>query len=169
MKAAALIGALTISLHTLFLFSLTYPTARTHHIVFEEIGEMARALSYIHVVVPVNVSGLLKSIADFRSKIVVLKNNYADTAVYTKRLQEYGGINTNGLSKHLLFYFRQQISGLMDLLVKDADVLCNAILSLKSSLPQVDGENRDKRSVGLVIGSTILSGVFGTLMGWFNH
>jgi hypothetical protein len=130
---------------------------------------MAGALSYIHVVVPVNISGLLKSIADFRSKIVVLKTNYADTAVYTKRLQEYGGININGLSKHLLFHFRRQISGLMDLLVKDADVLCNTILSLKSSLPQVDGENRDKRSVGLVIRSTILSGVFSTLMGWFTH
>jgi hypothetical protein len=89
MKAAALIGALTISLHTLFLFSLTFPTARTHHVVFEEIGEMAGALSYIHVVVPVNISGLLKSIGDFRSKIVVLKTNYPDTAVYTKRLQEY--------------------------------------------------------------------------------
>jgi hypothetical protein len=144
MKAAALIGALTISLHTLFLFSLTFPTARTHHVAFEEIGEMAGALSYIHMVVPVNISGLLKSIADFCSKIVVLKTNYADTAIYTKRLQEYGGINTNSLSMHLLFHFRQQISGLMDLLVKDANVLCNTIISLKSSLPQVDGENRDK-------------------------
>ncbi len=27
-----------------------------HHIVFEEIGEMAGALSYIHVVIPVNIS-----------------------------------------------------------------------------------------------------------------
>jgi hypothetical protein len=71
MKAAALIGVLTVSLHTIFLFSLTFPTARTHHVVFEEIGEMAGALSYIHVVVPVNISGLLKSVADFRSKIVV--------------------------------------------------------------------------------------------------
>jgi hypothetical protein len=144
MKAAALIGALTVSLHTLFLFSLTFPTARTHHVVFEEIGEMARALSYIHVVVPVNISGLLKSVADFRSKILVLKTNYANTAVYTKRLQEYRGINTNGLSKHLLFHFRRQISGLMDLLIKDADILRTTILSLKSSLPQVDNDNRDK-------------------------
>jgi hypothetical protein len=86
---------------------LRFPSPTSaHHIVFEEIGEMAGALSYIHMVVPVNISGLLKSIADFRSKIVVLKTNYADTAVYTKRLQEYGGINTNGLSKHLLFHFR---------------------------------------------------------------
>jgi hypothetical protein len=33
------------------------PTS-THHIVFEEIGEMAGALSYIHAVIPVNISGL---------------------------------------------------------------------------------------------------------------
>jgi len=60
MKAAALIGALTISLHTIFLLSLTFPTACTHHVVFEEMGEMAGALSYIHAVVQVNISGLLK-------------------------------------------------------------------------------------------------------------
>jgi hypothetical protein len=66
---------------------------------------MAGALSYIHVVVPVNISGLLKSVADFCSKIVVLNTNYADTAVYTKRLQEYRGMNTKGLSKHLLFHY----------------------------------------------------------------
>jgi hypothetical protein len=105
MKAAALIGAITVSLHTIFLFSLTFPTACTHHVIFEEIGEMAGALSYIHVVVPVNISGLLKSVVDFHSKIVVLKTNYAEMAVYTKRLEEYGGVNTNGPSKHLLFHF----------------------------------------------------------------
>jgi len=33
------------------------PTS-THHIVFEEIGEMAGALSYIHAIIPVNISGL---------------------------------------------------------------------------------------------------------------
>jgi hypothetical protein len=105
MKAAALIGALTVSLHTIFLFSLTLPTARTHHVVFEEIGEMAGALSYIHAVVPINISGLIKSVADFRSKIIVLKTNYADTATYTKRLEQYGGVNTNGPSRHLLIHF----------------------------------------------------------------
>ena len=169
MKAAALIGALTISLHTIFLFTLTFPTAHTHHVVFEEIGEMARALSYIHVVVPVNISGLLQSVADFRSKIIALRTNYADTAIYAKRLEEYGGGNTNAPAKHVLFHFRRQISGLMELLIKDADVVRTTILSLKSSLPEVDTDNRDKRSVGAAIGSTILSGVFGTLMGWFNH
>ncbi len=65
MKAAALIGALSISLCTIFLFSLTLPSANSHHVVFEEIRQMAGALSYIHVVVPINISGLLNSVADF--------------------------------------------------------------------------------------------------------
>ncbi len=91
MKATTLIGALTVSLHTIFLFSLTFPAVCTHHVIFKEIWEMAGALSYIHAVVLVNISGLLKSVADFRSKIVVLKTNYVDTATYSNRLKQYGG------------------------------------------------------------------------------
>jgi hypothetical protein len=45
MKAADLIGTLSISLYTIFLFSCTLTPAQTHHVVFEEIGEMASALS----------------------------------------------------------------------------------------------------------------------------
>jgi hypothetical protein len=107
MKADALIGGLTVSLHMLFLFSLSFPAARTHHVVFEEIGEMAGACSYIHVVVPVNISGLLRAVDAFCSKIVVLKTNYANTASYAKRLQDYGGANTNNPAKHMLVHFRQ--------------------------------------------------------------
>jgi hypothetical protein len=170
MKAAALIGALTISLYTIFLFSYTLPTVNAHHVVFEEIGQMAGALSYIHVVVPINISGLLKSVADFRSSIIALKTNYAENAIYSNRLEEYGGMNVNGPGKHLLLHFGRQISGLMDLLIKDADGIRSTVLSLKSSLPQVPTDHREKRGAsGLIIGSTILSGVFGTLMGWFTH
>ncbi len=144
MKAAALIGALTISLFTVFLFSLTLPGANSHHVVFEEIGQMAGALSYIHVVVPVNISGLLSSVADFRSKIVALKTMYSDTAIYSRRLEEYGGMNVNGPGKHLLLHFRHQLTGLMDLLIKDADVIRTTVLSLKSSLPQVHNKNDNR-------------------------
>jgi hypothetical protein len=135
MKAAALIGALTVSLHTLFLFLLSFPAARTHHFVFEEIGEISEALSYIHVVVPVNISGLLRALTDFHSKIVVLKTNYANTASYSKRLQDYGGANTNNPARHILVHFQRQLSGLMDLMIKDAYILKNTITSLRTSLP----------------------------------
>jgi hypothetical protein len=56
MKAAALIGALSISLYTIFLFSCSFTPVQTHHVIFEEIREMAGALLYIHVVIPINIS-----------------------------------------------------------------------------------------------------------------
>jgi hypothetical protein len=110
-----------------------------------------------------------KFLETFRSKIGVLKTNYADTASYAKRLQDYAGANTNNPARHILVHFRRQLSGLMDLMIKDADILKNTITSLRTSLPRVDKTTYDKRSASLIIGSTILSGVFGTLMGWFTH
>ncbi len=106
MKASALIGALSISLYTFFLFSCSFTPAQTHHVVFEEIGEMAGALSYIHVVILINISGLLHTIDDFCSKIVALKRKYTDKAKYANRLDKYGGANTNDPAKHVLFHFR---------------------------------------------------------------
>ena len=57
------------------LFRFPSPTS-THHIVFEEIGEMAGALSYIHAVIPVNISGLDHAANTFRSQIDHLRRNY---------------------------------------------------------------------------------------------
>ena len=47
-----------------------------HHIIFEEIGEMAGALSYIHAVIPVNISGLDRAANTFRSQVSDLRRNY---------------------------------------------------------------------------------------------
>jgi hypothetical protein len=52
----------TVSPWTLFLFLYTFPSAQPHHIIFEEIGEMAGALSYIHTIIPVSISGLYDAI-----------------------------------------------------------------------------------------------------------
>jgi hypothetical protein len=42
-----------------------------HHVVFEEIGEMAGALSYIHAVVPVNISGLSQAVENFKTDVAL--------------------------------------------------------------------------------------------------
>jgi hypothetical protein len=174
MKAAALIGTLSVSLYTILLFAYTLTPAQTHHVVFEEIGEMAGALSYIHVVVPINISGLLQSVNNFRAKVAVLKANYVDHKKFANRLDYFGGWSATNHTKHALVLFRQQLSGLMDLMMTDADNLQSNIISLRNSLPQVAetppgplqaSDLREKRNAAL----TILSGVFGTLMGWFTH
>ncbi len=56
---------------------LRFPSQTSaHHIVFEEIGEMAGALSYIHAVIPVNISGLDRAAHTFCSQVASLRRNY---------------------------------------------------------------------------------------------
>ena len=47
MKAAALIGTLSVSLYTILLLAYTLTPAQTHHVVFE-------AVSYTHLTLPTN-------------------------------------------------------------------------------------------------------------------
>ncbi len=49
-----------------------------HHVVFEEISEMAGALSYIHAIIPVNISGLAVTIRNFRLDVHALKTLYTE-------------------------------------------------------------------------------------------
>ncbi len=56
----------------LFLSLLATP----HHVVFEEIGEMADALSYVHAVVPVNISGLARAVNNFKEDVRALEVLY---------------------------------------------------------------------------------------------
>jgi len=56
---------------------LRFPSPTSaHHIVFEEIGEMARALSYIHAVIPVNISRLDRAANTLRSQVADLRRRY---------------------------------------------------------------------------------------------
>ncbi len=61
----------------LIFFLLRFPSPNSaHHIIFEEIGEMAGALSYIHAVIPVNIFGLFRAANTFRSQVSDLRRNY---------------------------------------------------------------------------------------------
>ncbi len=121
---------------------------------------MAGALSYIHVVVPINISGLLQSVNNFRAKVAGLKANYGDHKKFANRLDYFGGWSATNHTKHALVHFRQQLSGLMDLMISDADNLQTGILSLRNSLPQITEtppgpiqvqDFREKRNAALTI------------------
>ncbi len=60
----------------IFLLLTLCQLACQHHIVFEEIGEMAGALSYIHAVVPVNISGLSHAVKNFKTDVRSLEALY---------------------------------------------------------------------------------------------
>jgi hypothetical protein len=62
----------------LLLTLLLSPFVSPHHVVFEEIGEMAGALSYIHTIVPVNISGLARAVNAFKEDVPTLETLYKE-------------------------------------------------------------------------------------------
>jgi hypothetical protein len=132
-----------------------------HHVVFEEIGEMAGALSYVHAVVPVNISGLSHAVDNFKADVRTLENLY-------KQKRQPTGLGIDD-------WFNQRILDLFTLAAADADAMTNNIRSLRETLPaantdgthlpHLDSDYRIRRRSPF----TIIGGVIGTLMGWFTQ
>ncbi len=87
------------------------------------------ALSYVHIVIPVNISKLSMAFQHFHDKVTLLQKGYVDKEKYTFHLEKYGGqINTNA---SVFFH----ISHLLDLMLRDANNLQGSLSRLQSSLP----------------------------------
>ncbi len=147
----------------LLLLSALIFCSYSHHVVFEEIGEMAGALSHIHAIVPVNISGLRRAVNNFQKDVIRLQQKYQQKKSPIGTQHEYNE------------HFHRRIFNLLDLAIADADDMTQTISSLQNSLPQVverpasalphQHEFRIKKRSPF----TIIHGIFGTLMGWFNH
>ncbi len=94
--------------------------------MFEEIGEMAGTLSYIHAIVPVNISGLALTIRNFRLDVHALQT------LYTEKRQP-SGTNYDD-------WFHQRIADLFNLAAADTESMLADIDSLRDSLPPVAAE-----------------------------
>jgi hypothetical protein len=139
--------------------ALLHPTF-PHHVVFEEIGEMAGALSYVHAIVPVNISGLAHAVNNFKEDVRTL------LALYHKNRQPMGLANDE--------FYHQRILDLFTLASSDADAMLTSIHGLRDTLPAAaaethlphdDHEYRIRRRSPF----SIIGGVIGTLMGWFTQ
>jgi hypothetical protein len=106
----------------LFLSRLATP----HHVVFEEIGEMAGTLSYVHAVVSVNISGLARAVNNFKEDVQALE------VLYQNRRQPTGLAYDD--------WFNQRILDLFTLASVDADSMLSNINSLRESLPAVTAD-----------------------------
>jgi hypothetical protein len=104
---------------------LSHP-AFTHHVVFEEIGEMAGALSYVHAIVPVNISGLAHAVNNFKEDVCTL------LALYHKNRQPTGLSHDD--------WFHQRILDLFTLASADADAMLTSIHGLHDTLPAAAAE-----------------------------
>jgi len=113
--------SLRIALWCVILHSLS--PSLSHHEVFEEIGKMAGALLYIHVIVPVNISGLALTIRNFRLDIHALQT------LYTEKRQPTGTSYDD--------WFHQRIADLFSLAAADTESMLADIDSLRDALPPV--------------------------------
>jgi hypothetical protein len=141
---------------TIFYFHLSSP----HH-VFEEIGQIAGALLYIHAIVPVNISGLVQAVHNFRRDIL------SQQKLYQEKKQPLGSSYSKWLHQHLV--------NLFDLVLADANSMLAMLDSLHNSLPQVTTESHLQLHashvypVKCLLPFAIISGVIGKLMGWFTQ
>ncbi len=134
--------------------------ASPHHVVFEQIGEMAGALSYIHAIVPVNISGLAQAVQFFRYDVHALQE------IYTKKRSHTGSTHDD--------WFHQQIVELFQMASSDANTMLHDINDLQSALPPVAAESHLPHEeheywIRRLSPFAIVSGVIGTLMVWFTQ
>jgi hypothetical protein len=148
------------SLSFALLCILFFPLTLSHHMVFEEIGEMAGALSYIHAIVPINISGLAHAVQNFRHDIQALKTLYSE-------IRQPTGSNFDD-------WFHQRIVDLFQLASSDAEAMHSNINSLRDTLAPITGETHlpheeHDYQIRCLSPFAIVSGVIGTLMGWFTQ
>jgi hypothetical protein len=106
---------MTSYIKTILLLALCQ-LACQHHVVFEEISEMAGALSYIHAVVPVNISRLSHADTNFKTDVHSLEALY-------KKTWQHTGLGADD-------FFHQQILDLFTLAAAGADAMTANIRSL---------------------------------------
>ncbi len=111
----------------------------TDHIIFEEIGEMAGALSYIHAVIPVNISGLDPAANTFRSQVADLRRNHelAQTKIDKTMHDAPDSTHKQQLAQDIK-YQRQIQEGFLQTAESEADNLLALLDNLKGTLPRVN-------------------------------
>jgi hypothetical protein len=67
-------------LHNLYLYTFfsCLHNFNSHQIVLEEIGKMAGALLYVHAIVPVNISGLIKTVLNVQRNLETMRAGYKE-------------------------------------------------------------------------------------------
>jgi hypothetical protein len=140
----------------LCLLALLIPSPSQPHVVFEEIGEMAGALSYIHVTMELRLDTLLELVLQYRARLQELGKIAAQYSYRQKwkEADEY----YDGNIKYLLDRSEERFS---DVIAAHLWLTYEFEAQVKSLQRLLPDERRDKRSV--------LGFVVGTFMGLYNR
>jgi hypothetical protein len=119
---------------------LRFPSPTSaHHIVFEEIGEMTGALSYIHAVIPVNISGLDLAANIFCSQVADLRRHYniAQSKIDKTLTDAPDSAQKQQLGRDIK-YQRQLQDNFLQTSESEADNLLALLDNLRGTLPRVN-------------------------------
>ena len=128
---------LNILLHTF----TSHLTVRSHHVIFENIGQMAGALSYQHVKLTLNFSSIENQFIHYEA---ALQKLYTDTMARPEGPTEYAPARTTAL----IFNDNKAMNlKVIELYRKEAIELQAAVNNFRDSLPEVSSGPRSKRSI----------------------
>jgi hypothetical protein len=137
---------------------------------------MARALSYIHTVIPVNISGLDRAANTFRSQVASLRRNYdiAQAKIEKTMSDTPDSTHKRQLARDIK-YQRQLQEKFLETSESEADDLLVLLDNLRGTLPRVNKAPTlamsDPTSFRIKRGirAMLLRGIFGTFMGLYNR
>jgi hypothetical protein len=146
----------------IFLILRFPPPSSAHHIILEEIGEMAGAHSYIHAVIPINISGLDRATNTFCSQVASLCQHY--NILQADVDQQVNSAPDSKAKQTLVDNLHYQCRLSNDMLSNaeaEADELLDLSTSLRGSLPRVNeaptlamsnpSSFRIKRGIGAIL------------------
>ena len=160
----------------LYLLFATVDTVVSHYVVFEEVGQLAASVSYLHVTIPLNLTSVNKQIKEY-------KNLLTNTVPFVKYKHQWD----SGMWKQI--YFDERIVNLMQMLEKEFKNMTSDLTAqgarlqdrfdhLKTIMPLVSPpsstsfqttELRVKRYIPLAVPMMLLKGVFGTIHGLYTR
>ena len=170
-----------MSLFPFFLiFLLALSLCQSHHVVFEDVGQVAVSTTYLHAVIPLNITGVHYLIKEYQKTIDIITNPKVN---YINGLEHEGYQTGYYFGLHFKFFmneavedikkyanqmrrkipqFRQRLHNILEVLPK-----AHATATPQTGQPDLV---RVKRFLPLAMGAfAVAKGIFGTFMGLYNR
>jgi hypothetical protein len=150
-------------------------SAQANHVVFEQIGELAGALSYLHVKLTLNLTSIEANFEQYQTKLKTLREDVekVDNLGKFYFVKDVNTARSNHQSnvRDMLTLFKEQHIAILDNYIENSKRFNASYRAIISSLPATTKSiapdhkfeiRRKKRDGGMVLG------ILGTFMGIYN-
>lgn len=148
---------------TILILLLLPPNTNTH-VVFESIGEMAGALSYVHVTMELDLGEIETQLVSYSEGLNIIHGTITNHTYEENWKKDYDSYVAS--LKQLLDHTQERFGNMIDIHGSNVKDLFNKLENLKAILPQQQHDEihrLEKRFVGLI------SAIAGTFMGLYSR